>query len=85
MIGVLRRVFGLFLQHATSMAQLAANQLAFERQEVPPPFIQADYWEPPTDGRRGASGGSSGPDRQGLTGSARLLADIYPASISTPS
>ncbi len=75
MTGVLRRVYGLFLQHATAMAQLAANQLAFERQEVPPPFIQADYWEPPTDGA-GVSG-SSGPDRQGLTGSARLLADIY--------
>jgi hypothetical protein len=55
------------------MALLAASQLAFERQEAAPPFIQADYWTPPAN-----YGGitTEGPDRRGLTGSARLLQDI---------
>jgi len=74
---ILERVYSFFLQQATAMAQLAANQLAFERQEPPPPFIQADYWEAPTDiGSVGAASGSA-PDRRGLTGSARLLQDIF--------
>ncbi|MHB9833279.1 Tc toxin subunit A-related protein [Paraburkholderia terrae] len=78
MSGVLQRVYGFFLQQATSMAKLAENQLAFERQEVPAAFIQADYWTDPTNG--GTSGNTTSghtPDRRGLTGSARLLQDIY--------
>ena len=71
MSGVLRQVYSYFLQQATAMAKLAQDQLAFERQEVAPAFIQHDYWQPPTDG----SGKTS--DRRGLTGSARLLQDIY--------
>jgi hypothetical protein len=76
MAGVLEGVYRYFLQQATAMAKLAASQLAFERQEPPPPFIQADYWEPPTED--GFSGGTIGkaPDRRGLTGSVRLLQDI---------
>jgi hypothetical protein len=79
MSGVLEGVYGYFLQQATAMAQLAAQQLAFERQEAPPPYLQADYWEAPTEGALGAVGGSAsaGADRRGLTGSARLLRDIY--------
>jgi hypothetical protein len=74
MAGVLQGVYRYFLQQATSVAQLAQSQLAFERQETAPPFIQADYWEPPSQ-----SSGSDAqqPDRRGLTGSARLLEDIY--------
>lgn len=75
MSGVLEGVYSFFLQEATAMAQLATSQLAFERQEVPPPYIQADYWEAPADGF-GSSDGKA-PDRRGLTGSARLLQDIY--------
>jgi peptidoglycan hydrolase-like protein with peptidoglycan-binding domain len=75
MSGVLEGVYSFFLQEATAMAQLASAQLAFERQEVPPPYIQADYWEAPAEGF-GSSEGKS-PDRRGLTGSARLLQDIY--------
>ena len=45
MSGVLERVYAYFLQQATAMAQLAQSQLAFERQEMPPEFIQADYWQ----------------------------------------
>lgn len=73
MSGILERVYSFFLQQATAVAQLAANQLAFERQEPPPTYIQADYWEMPSE--NGAEGSS--PDRRGLTGSARLLQDIY--------
>jgi hypothetical protein len=73
MSGILERVYSFFLQQATSIAQLASDQLAFERQEPAPSYIQADYWEGPSED----SNSSSGPDRRGLTGSARLLQDIY--------
>jgi hypothetical protein len=83
MSGVLDEVYRFFLQQATTMAKLAQAQLAFERQEIPPAFIKADYWEPPSrdltpdltlpalvvDGQ--------GPNLRGLTGSARLLRDMY--------
>jgi hypothetical protein len=73
MSGILQGVYAFFLQQATAMARLAADELAFERQEVPPPYIQADYWEAQSqDGGQGKA-----PDRRGLTGSARLLQDIY--------
>ena len=77
MSGVLKGVYAYLLQQATAMAQLAANQLAFERQQVPPPFIQADYWEPPSTQSltlAGTNGQTS--DRAGLTGAERLLQDI---------
>jgi hypothetical protein len=75
---VLEDVYRFFLQQATATAQLAAAQLAFERQEAPPPYIQADYWEAPNTGDLGgATDGATAPDRRGLTGSARLLRDIY--------
>jgi hypothetical protein len=73
MSGVLQGVYSFFLQQATSVAQLAASQLAFERQELPPPYIQSDYWQAPGDN----TGDGQAPDRRGLTGSARLLQDIY--------
>jgi hypothetical protein len=76
MARVLEGVYSFFLQQATAVAQLATNQLAFERQEVPPPYIQADYWEAPSDGFTPGADGKA-PDRRGLTGSARLLQDIY--------
>ena len=71
------KVYSFFLQQATAMAKLAENQVAFERQEVPAAYIQTDYWEAPGD--MGAGGGETGSssDRRGLTGSARLLQDIY--------
>jgi len=73
---VLEEVYSYFLQQATSMAKLAQNQLAFERQETPPAFIQYDYWEVPSEDSIGGATEDS-IDRHGLTGSARLLADIY--------
>jgi hypothetical protein len=75
MSGVLVGIYGYFLQQATAMAKLAQNQLAFERQVVPSSFIQSDYWQTPADTRSKDNGNTQ--DRQGLTGSARLLQDIY--------
>lgn len=77
MSDILEGVYGFFLQQATSMAKLAASQLAFERQELPPPFIQDDYWEVNEDAVSGGVSGETPVDRRGLTGSARLLQDIY--------
>jgi hypothetical protein len=73
---VIEGVYRSFLQQATAVAQLAANQLAFERQEPIPKFIQADYWEALV-GQQGALTQEEEPDRRGLTGSARLLQDIF--------
>jgi hypothetical protein len=77
MSGILEQVYSFFLRQATAMARLAQDQLAFERQDVPPAFIQADYWEAPTDGSTAGDAQGKAPDRRGLTGSARLLQDIY--------
>ena len=77
MSGVMEGVYRYFLQQATVMARLAENQLAFERQEMPPALIQADYWEASRDDGRTDAGVDGSPDRRGLTGSSRLLRDIY--------
>ena len=75
MSGILQGVYSYFLQQASAMARMAQNQLAFERQEAALSFIQADYWQQPSDGSSGGNGNA--PDRRGMTGSARLLQDIY--------
>lgn len=77
MSGVLEGVYRFFLQQATATAKLAENQLAFERQEVPPAYIQAGYWNALSDGAVVSNSNTPAPDRKGLTGSARLLQDIY--------
>ncbi len=74
---VLERVYSFFLQQATAMAKLAENQLAFERQEAPPVFIESDYWEMRSESSALGNTDGKGLDRLGLTGSARLLQDIY--------
>jgi len=76
MSGVLQGVYKFFLQQATAMAKTAESQLAFERQEVPTAFIQADYWAVSSGGAATPPGGQT-TDRKGLTGSARLLEDVY--------
>jgi hypothetical protein len=75
MRALLEDVYRFFLQQATSMARLAEAQLGFERQEVPPAFVQADYWEPPQPPP--ATAGDRAVRTSGLTGSERLLRDIY--------
>ncbi len=77
MSGVLAGVYSYFLQQATAVAKLAQNQLSFERQERPPAFIKDDYWQAPAEDGARVGQGEKAPDRRGLTGSARLLQDIY--------
>jgi hypothetical protein len=74
---VLQGVYRYFLQQATAIAKLAENQLAFERQEVPPTYIQSDYWSVPITDTTTSNPNTATPDRRGLTGSARLLQDVY--------
>ena len=74
---VLEGVYSYFLQQATSTAKLAEIQLGFQRQEISPVYIQADYWETPGRVASTASNEGGSSDRRGLTGSARLLQDIY--------
>ncbi|MCF6249734.1 MAG: Ig-like domain-containing protein [Methylococcaceae bacterium] len=76
MSDILGEIYSYFLQQATAMAQLAASQLAFERQQRPPAFIRSDYWLAPDDSNGAVNQGAESPDRRGLTGSARLLQDI---------
>ena len=77
MSSILEGVYSYFLQQATAMAEVAEHQMAFDRQETPPGFIQADYWEAPSETALSGNVEGSSPDRRGLTGSARLLRDIY--------
>ncbi len=56
MSGVLGQVYAYFLRQATAVAQLAQIQLAFERQETPPSFIQEDYWQAASSRSNGAVG-----------------------------
>jgi hypothetical protein len=74
MIDVLADVYGYFLQQATSLGQFAQNQLAFETQQPVPVLVRKDYWRPLDDG---VLASTAEPDRRGLTGSARLLRDVY--------
>lgn len=79
MADVLQQVYRFFLQQATQLARLAELQLAFERQEPPSGRIKADYWAKPADGMTPDVGASSSGTNsvRGLTGSARLLRDVY--------
>ncbi|MCA1727214.1 MAG: hypothetical protein LC722_06085 [Actinobacteria bacterium] len=72
MSGVLGGVYAYFLQQATTLAQLAQAQLAFQRQEPSRELIQRDYWRGPPD----PSALSNSPDRRGLTAAEQLLQDI---------
>jgi hypothetical protein len=80
MSGILQGVYSYFLQQATTIARLAQNQLAFERQQPLLNVIQADYWQPPSAGPSSSTGGASSrqpSDTKGLTGAERLLQDVY--------
>jgi hypothetical protein len=77
MVNILEQVYSSFLQQATAVAKLAEDQLAFERQNTSPSLIQANYWEIPDNALVGAATTGNAIDRRGLTGSARLLQDIY--------
>lgn len=74
--GVLADVYAFFLQISTSTAQQAELQLAFERQEPLGGLIKSDYWTAAAEPESTAGAGSAR-DRRGISGSARLLQDIY--------
>ena len=75
---VLRRIYSYFLQEATAIAQLAEQQLAFERQVASTGLIRSDYLTTPAEGlSQRPSGNEENNVRLGLTGSAQLLQDIY--------
>jgi len=71
MSGVLGRAYAYLLQQATAVARLAQAQLAFERQEPLTAIAAGDYWRV-----GGGTAGGQQPDRGGMTGSVRLLADL---------
>lgn len=77
MSDVLESVYRYFLQQATAVAKLAENQVAFEVREAPAAYIQADYWNVPNQGNAFSNPTDANVDRRGLTGSARLLQDLY--------
>jgi len=72
---VLEDVYRFFLQEAASVARLAERQLAFERQQGPLKVIQSNYWT--SASAANILSGQGNADRLGLTGSARLLKDIF--------
>ncbi len=74
MVGVLEKVYSYFLQEATAMAKLAKAQLTFERQQNVPDFIKGDYW---VVSNNYGSNAEEEQDFKGITGSARLLQDVY--------
>lgn len=73
----LENVYGFFLRQATAVAKLYENQIAFLRQEAPLGIIKNDYWAAPRDDGGGTGDEGSPADRKGLTGSTRLLQDLY--------
>jgi hypothetical protein len=79
MSGVLEQIYRFFLQQATQMARLAELQLAFERQEAPAGIVKSNYWQRPS---KNTTPDFNAPGQRidnvrGLTGSARLLRDVY--------
>jgi hypothetical protein len=70
----LENVYSFFLRQATAVAKIYENQIAFLRQEAPLGIIKNDYWAAAKDG---GGGTGSAVDQKGLTGSARLLQDLY--------
>jgi hypothetical protein len=79
MSGIVSGIYRYFLEQSTAMAKLAQRQLAFERQEAGFDFILSDYWAVTTgSGSLDMSRDSqTRTDRRGMTGSARLLHDLY--------
>ena len=77
MAATLESVYAFFLRNATAAAKMYKNQVAFLRQEAPLGLIKGDYWAPPSDNGSGLGGQGSQIDQKGLTGSARLLQDLY--------
>ena len=69
MAGVLAQAYAYFLQLASAAARQAEMQLAFQRQEPALGVVRSDYWK--------LASSDSSKDRRGITGTARLLQDLY--------
>ncbi len=69
---VLGSVYRFFLQEGETLARLAENQLAFETASAPKKIIGTGYWSLPRYNTASAAA-----QDLGLTGSARLLEDVY--------
>lgn len=79
-IGELAQIYATFLRLATAAASNAEKQLAFERQEQALGLIKADYWLVALNAAASTTsrpGGGGAIDPRGITGSSRLLQDIY--------
>jgi hypothetical protein len=77
MSATLEEVSSVFLRQATAAATAYQNQIAFLRQEAPAGFIKGDYWGAPGDAAATAAERGPTTDMKGMTGSARLLEDLY--------
>ena len=77
MSGIVGEIYRKFLELATATAKLAQMQLSYERQEASINLIMNDYWLPPNEGLLLGSGSNEQEQRRGMTGSARLLQDMY--------
>ena len=73
MAAVLEDVYRYFLQEATAFALLAERQLLFERGEEGVGIIKTDYWTV----ARTELNEEGKVERLGMTGSSRLLKDVY--------
>lgn len=79
-IGELAQIYATFLRLATAAASNAEKQLAFERQELALGLIKTDYWLVALNAAAStvtAPDGSGAINPRGITGSSRLLQDIY--------
>lgn len=74
---ILQGLYAEQLQRATATARLAQQQLAFDLLQAVD-VIQTNYWNIPVQNVLPGStpSSSAGPDRKGLTGAERLLADL---------
>lgn len=80
LIGELSQIYAVFLRLATATAKQAELQWAFEQQESAVGLIKADYWQLAASSAASSTSNSEndkGINPRGITGSARLLQDIY--------
>lgn len=74
MSGVIDTIFRYYINQATAMAKMAADQLYFERQLRDIPIIQDNYYTIPNENSQADDGSTA--NRRGLTASSLLQQDI---------
>jgi hypothetical protein len=74
MSGIIDTIFRYYINQATAMAKMAADQLYFERQLRDIPIIQNNYYTLPNENSGSIDGSST--NRKGLTASSLLQQDI---------